>query len=335
MEPASLLREARETSWRVFGRKILFFLPGMFRIDGVSGGTRALSITGERCALQCDHCRGRLLASMRSAATPEELVRECLSLAADGGRSVLISGGCDGAGRLPWGRFASAIRKVKEETGLFVAVHSGLVDEPTARALKATGADQALIDVVGDDRTLRDVCHLEGGVQAIACSLGALRKAGLDLVPHVVCGLHFGTFRGEERALEMIEASRPSQVVFCGLMGLPGTPAEGWPPPPAERVAELIARARLALPATPLSLGCARQRGNRRMELLAIDAGVNRMALPSEEAVDHARAYGLEIRYQGTCCSLPERASIDEFPLPVHGGEGQGEGEQEPIHPSS
>jgi hypothetical protein len=41
------------------------------------------------------------------------------------------------------------------------------------------------------------------------------------------------------------------------------------------------------------------------MELLAIEAGVSRMALPSEEAVKRAEAYGLHIHYQKTCCSLP------------------------------
>ena len=40
------------------------------------------------------------------------------------------------------------------------------------------------------------------------------------------------------------------------------------------------------------------------MEMLAIDAGVNRMALPSDEAVEHARRHGLEVRFQATCCSV-------------------------------
>jgi uncharacterized radical SAM superfamily protein len=57
-------------------------------------------------------------------------------------------------------------------------------------------------------------------------------------------------------------------------------------------------------------LGCARERGNTRLETLAIDAGVTRMALPSEEAVAYARRRGLHIVYQRTCCSLaPNRLS--------------------------
>jgi uncharacterized radical SAM superfamily protein len=40
------------------------------------------------------------------------------------------------------------------------------------------------------------------------------------------------------------------------------------------------------------------------MEIMAMDAGVNKMALPSEEAVAHAQELGLEISWQPTCCSV-------------------------------
>ena len=53
------------------------------------------------------------------------------------------------------------------------------------------------------------------------------------------------------------------------------------------------------------------------MERLAIDAGVNRMALPSDEAVSHARSYGLEVRYQATCCSVSK--DLSEAVLEVEG----------------
>jgi hypothetical protein len=38
---------------------------------------------------------------------------------------------------------------------------------------------------------------------------------------------------------------------------------------------------------------------------LAIDAGVSRMALPSDAAIERAQAYGLDIRYRKSCCSVP------------------------------
>jgi lipoyl synthase len=103
----------------------------------------------------------------------------------------------------------------------------------------------------------------------------------------------------------MIGGYRPQQVVIIGLMRLAGVPASRVVPPGAEEIAEIIAEARSRLPQTPISLGCARQRGNTRLEVLAIDAGVSRMALPSQEAVRHARRRGLQIAYQRTCCSAP------------------------------
>jgi lipoyl synthase len=74
----------------------------------------------------------------------------------------------------------------------------------------------------------------------------------------------------------------------------------------SEQVADIIAEARMQMPEIPISLGCARQRGNTLLEELAIDAGINRMALPSEEALARAKGYGLEMQFQPTCCSVTD-----------------------------
>jgi len=195
------LKEAREKSWGVFGKKITFYIPGMIRCDGISGKYQALSITGKDCTLQCEHCKGELLRSMFQASTPEALVARCLQIDQRGNHGVLISGGCDQNGRLPWDRFLPAIREIKDRTGLLVSIHSGLVDRNTARGLKEAGVDQALIDVVGDDETYRRICHVPFGTEQIVSSMEALESAGLEVVPHVVCGLDFGEIKGERRAL--------------------------------------------------------------------------------------------------------------------------------------
>ncbi len=317
------LAAARERSWEVFGRTLTFYVPGMIRCDGICGKYQAISITGEECALQCDHCRGLLLRSMIPATNPEALLEKCTELAGRGNHGVLISGGCDRKGRLPWELFLSAIREVKDRTGLHVSIHSGLVDVATARRLKDAGVDQALIDVVGDDDTYRRVCHVPFGVAGIEGSLEAMEDAGLEIVPHVVCGLHFGEIRGEPKALQIISRFRVAQLVVVSVMRMPGKSDRRFRPVAAEAVAEIIAEARSRMPNVPISLGCARERGNRRLEMLAIDAGVNRMALPSDEAVDHARSYGLEVRFQGTCCSVSEDVSgRHPHPSPLPQGRG-------------
>jgi uncharacterized radical SAM superfamily protein len=300
-------------SWEVHGRKITFYLPGMFTYDGLTGRYPGISITGNGCSLQCDHCKGRILETMISATSPDLLVATCVRLAEKGNHGILISGGCDEAGCLPWGEFIPAIEKIKRETGLYISIHSGLMDDETALSLRRAGVDQALIDVIGDDETYRKICHVPFGISRIETSLKAAEEATLPVIPHVVCGLYYGGIRGERKAVEMISRFRVKQVVVVSLMRIPGTPLWEVEEPTSEDVAGIIAEARFKVPEAKISLGCARQRGNSRLELLAIDAGVNKMALPSEEAVRKARDYGLEVRYQRTCCSVSEDFSREQW----------------------
>jgi len=300
-----MLEEARRISWNNLGKRITFFLPGMFIQNGLSGKYPAVSITGPRCDLMCDHCQGKLLESMIPTDDPEALFKTCLALEQKGNCGVLISGGCNRDGCLPWEPFLPAIRAVKEKTRLFISVHAGFIREKEAAGLKQAGVDQALVDVIGDDETLQRICHVPFGVERIVAGLEALMKAGLPVVPHIVCGIDYGRMRGEQNALDIVAHFRVEQVVILSLMGIPGTPVQRASPPRPEDVAELIAMARLRMPHTPISLGCARTRGNDRLDVLAVDAGVNRMALPSDEAIERAQAYGLDIRYQKSCCSVP------------------------------
>jgi uncharacterized radical SAM superfamily protein len=298
------LARARALSWENHGKRITFFLPGMFSYNGLKGLYPAVSITGKACALQCDHCQGKTLEPMIEAQTGDALVETCMRLSEGGNLGVLISGGCDREGRLPWAPFIDAIREIKRKTNLYISIHCGLVNQEIAFSLKAAGVDQALLDVIGDDETYRDIYHVDFGVERIAASLDALEKAGLSMVPHIVCGLHHGKMRGERRALAMISHHRMKQVVIVSLMRIPGTPSWSSPPLEAGEVASLIADTRLALPKTEVSLGCARQRGNSLLDVMAVEAGANRMALPSEEAIAKAREYELKIGFQRTCCSV-------------------------------
>lgn len=308
-----MLRAARELSWSRFGKEIHFHLPGMFCCDGSTGRYPAISITGTACVLQCGHCRGKLLASMLQAPQPELLVRRCLDVESAGGIGVLISGGCDKNGCLPWAGFACAIAEVKRRTRLKVSVHSGFVDGPTARALRDAGVDQVLVDLIGDDDTYSEVYRLESGVSRLLSTLDALNRASLPVVPHIVCGLRNGKIGGEQNAVEIASRLGVPLVVFVSLMRIPDTPMWRATPPAPEVVVDLIARARLRMPDTALSLGCARERGNDRLEVLAVDAGINRLALPSEEARRRAEDYGLVAHYRKTCCSITDGASCDPW----------------------
>lgn len=298
------LKEARETSWSNLGKKITFFLPGMFVYDGITGRYPALSLTAGQCALRCDHCRAKILQPMIPAAEKDDLLKACLALERKGNLGVLISGGCDEQGRLPWDRVMPAIREIKRRSGLYISIHSGLMDEETALRLKEAGVDQALIDVIGDDETYRSVYHVDFGIDRIESSMAAMQRAGLPMAPHVVCGLYRGKIKGEKRAIDIISRFDVEQVVIVSLMKTPGTPSWDWPEPEDRDIVEILLETRTKMPRTLISLGCARARGFDELAVLAVDAGVNRMALPPDEAVRRARDYGLEVRYQKTCCSV-------------------------------
>jgi uncharacterized radical SAM superfamily protein len=76
------------------------------------------------------------------------------------------------------------------------------------------------------------------------------------------------------------------------------------PPKPAD-IARVTAAARLSFPQTPLALGCVRPKGKHRAEtdVLALKAGVDAIAFPSEEAVKYAEAQGYTFSFSSCCCA--------------------------------
>jgi len=305
-DQASLVNEAWRVSREKHGNRLTVHIPGMFVVDGARGRYRAVSITGDRCDLDCEHCKGSLLKTMAHAADPASLLRLGFEAASRMDYGLLVTGGCDASGRLPWKEFVPAIRKLKAETNLIVTVHAGQTDLHTAQALKDAGVDQALVDVIGDEVTAQEVYHLKEGTATIRRTMESLSKAGLEIVPHVIFGIHYGREQGERAALQMLKDYPLKRYVVVVLMPTRGTPMAGIEPPPLEQVARFIAEARLELPDLHASLGCARPRGKyrRTLDLLAVKAGINALALPSDLALEEARRRGLEVIRVEACCSL-------------------------------
>ncbi|MEW6533806.1 MAG: radical SAM protein [Thermodesulfobacteriota bacterium] len=301
-----LLEQAWNLSRAAHGWLLTVHVPGMFVVDGRRGKYRAVSITGEGCALDCEHCKGSLLKTMAHALDAEALIRLGREAVARGDHGMLVTGGCDELGRLPWNDFIFAIETLKAETDLAISVHSGQIDLPTARGLKAAGVDQVLVDVIGDDRTAREVYHLPHGAATVRQTLDALAEVDLEIVPHIVFGIHYGKPRGERAALEMLKSYPIKQYVVVVLMPAKGTPMAEVVAPEPEEVASFLAWARLELPQVHAGLGCARPRGKYRRELdvLAVRAGINSVALPSDQCLEEARKRGLEISFRETCCSV-------------------------------
>lgn len=299
---------------------IWFSVPGAKHYDNRYYSNQAfsfvnLSVTGGGCACRCDHCNGKLLDTMMAAVTPEIMRQVVDNLVKKGTRGILVSGGANSKGEVPLLPFIEVMGYAKK-MGLQVLVHGGLVQPETAAGLKEAGVDQVLMDVIGEERTIHEVYHLDRKPDDYLQSMLYCREAGLNIAPHVVIGLHYGEIWGEHQALEMISQVEPEAVVLVILTPTSGTAMAGVQPPTVAESAEIIARARVLNPTVPLSLGCARPPGEykRQVEIKAVDAGVNGIAYPDEATIAYVLSKGLAAEFTEECCSLLGR-KMKEFSM--------------------
>lgn len=291
--------------------EIHFYAPGLkrYRTSEYAGQDPgrfvSVSVTGTACALQCDHCQSRVLEGMIPT-NGKGLFELAGELAARGTRGLLVSGGCDRRGRVPLLHHIADLKRIRSELGMTIRVHPGLPDEDTAAALGEVDLDGAMLDVIGAAETIREVYHLEVGVEEYEAVLARLARHGVPLVPHIILGLHYGRLLGEWRALEMIARHRPKFLVLVILMPLYGTAMAGVTPPSAEEIGGFFDHARATLPDTPIMLGCARPIGPTKAEIdrRAVDAGLNGIAYPAEGIVAYAESRGLTPQFHDACCGV-------------------------------
>jgi uncharacterized radical SAM superfamily protein len=201
--------------------------------------------------------------------------------------------------------FAPVLGRLKRELGLTVFVHTGIIKQDTAVALKKAGVDAALIDVIGSAETVGKIYNLKVTIQDYVCSLKVLHEAKLNIVPHVIVGLNDGKLDGEMKALQMIQKIKPSALVIIAFMPIHGTAMAKTPPPKPVDISKVTALARQMFPEIPLVLGCMRPKGRSRGEtdILALKAGVDAIAFPSEEGVEYAKSKGYDTDFSSYCCA--------------------------------
>jgi lipoyl synthase len=289
-----------------------FYAPGLKRWQTAEWAPQnprrflPVSVTGSACALSCDHCQTKVLDGMIAVPAGQDLFTLAKRLRAQGSEGLLVSGGSTRTGEVPLLPHVRHIPRIRSELGMKVIVHSGVASPRLAAALAAVGVDGVMLDIIGADETLREVYHLDLTVADMENSLRVLASEGLRIIPHIVLGLHYGSFLGEHAALEMLTRYPVSTLILVVLTPLSGTPMAHIPPPPADQVAEFFGTARLAAPATPINLGCARPLGKVKSDLdqAAIDLGLNGIAYPAQGAISYARSRGLTPRLFEYCCSL-------------------------------
>jgi len=201
---------------------------------------------------------------------------------------------------------------------LKVAIHSALTDRSRAQAMEAAGVDTAMMDVIGSDDTIREVYHLGRPVEDFEATLKALCSTTMQVVPHIVIGLHYGRILGEPRALDIVARHAVHSLVLVVVMPFyakPGTFAT----PATHDVARIFMQARRRIPDREVLLGCARPPGMHRRvtDAYAVAAGLDGIAFPADGAVAVAQALGRPAVQEHACCSMKTGRSIEIHPRTI------------------
>lgn len=267
----------------------------------------AFSITGGACALDCDHCRAKILEPMIPALHAEDLDRKVRDLIRTQGlQGFLLSGGSNRRNEIRYDRFYPVIERLKHDfPDLKIAIHTALTDEQGARRMESAGVDTAMLDIIGHEDTIRQVYHLDRPVEDFESTLAALCQTGMEISPHIVIGLHYGRILGEGRALDIVARHRVKALVLVVIMPFYARPGTFVTPDTAE-VGRIFLQARAAMGERDVLLGCARPGGmhKRVTDAYAVMAGLDGIAFPAEGALGVAAVTGRKWHQEHACCSI-------------------------------
>jgi len=310
---ASLVRTFEQNAEAALKRPIRFSTPTFkeFDTDELKGCSQnsfpAFSITGGACALMCDHCQANILKPMIPVTSPEALERKVRDLVLlQNLQGFLLSSGSNRKNEIPYERFYPVIENLKRDFPyLKVAIHTALLDAPRAKLMESAGVDTAMMDVIGAPETIRDVYHLDRPVDDFEATLEALCTTSMEIVPHIVIGLHYGRILGEANALDIIARHDVHALVLVVVMPFYAKANLFLTPDEAE-VGRIFLEARRRLPDNEVLLGCARPAGlhKRVTDAYALMAGLDGIAFPAEGLVAAADAIGRPYRQEHACCSI-------------------------------
>lgn len=271
----------------------------------------AFSVTGGACALDCDHCQAKILEPMIPATTPEMLeqkVRDLILL--QDLQGFLLSGGSNKRNEIKYEKFLPVIERLKRDhPHLKIAIHSALTDERRAKQMESAGVDTAMMDVIGAAETIRDVYHLDRSVDDFEATLAALCATRMQVVPHIVVGLHYGRILGEANALDICARHAIHSLVLVVVMPFYG---RNFVTPDPHDVGRIFLEARTRLPDKQVLLGCARPAGmhKRIVDAYAVMAGLDGIAFPADGVVDVCAAIQRPYTQAHACCSIKLGDSI-------------------------
>lgn len=320
---AALIAEYERRAPSVTGREIRFSTPTFksYSSCDVSGCGKnsfpAFSITAGACGLNCDHCQAKILEPMIPATNPAMLdarvrdmvVRENL-------QGFLLSGGSNRRNEVPYERYLPVVEGLKRDfPQLRIAIHTALLDGARARSIASAGVDTAMMDVIGARETITEVYHLDRTVEDFEATLAALCATSMEVVPHIVIGLHYGRILGEPAALDIVSRHPIHSLVLVVVMPFYAKP-DTFVTPATGDVGRIFLEARERIADRQVLLGCARPPGlHRRVtDAYAVMAGLDGIAFPAEGAFAAAQAIGRPAVQEHACCSVKTGNTIKLHP---------------------
>ncbi len=266
----------------------------------------AFSVTAGACALDCDHCQAKILEPMIPATTPEMLDAKARDLVRTQDlQGFLLSGGSNRRNEIKYEKYLPVVERLKRDFPyLKIAIHSALLDTRRAKAMESAGVDTAMMDVIGAQETIREVYHLDRTVDDFEATLAALCSTSMEVVPHIVIGLHYGRILGEPAALDICARHAIHSLVLVVVM--PHYARSTFVAPKTNEVGRVFIDARLKLPHKQVLLGCARPPGmhKRVTDAYAVMAGLDGIAFPAEGTVAVSKAIDRPYEQQHACCSI-------------------------------
>ncbi|MBD3229277.1 MAG: hypothetical protein GF329_13925 [Candidatus Lokiarchaeota archaeon] len=271
----------------------------------------SISITGDKCALNCKHCNHHYLENMIHATNKKKLINICRDLDDSGANGCLISGGFNDDAKLPLDNFLDALKIIKKNTNLILNLHTGLIDRKLAHNLGEIGIDLVSFDVAGDEYVINNIYGLEKNPNDYRNSLKWLLESEIgSIAPHICIGLNKNDPLSEYYSLSLIRDIphiNPEVIVLIAFIPTKGTNMESIQAPSPELISKIICLTRLIFPTSEISLGCMRpKKKNLRnsIEKIAFNSGIQRIVLPSIAMANYFTSKNYNIKKYNSCCAL-------------------------------
>ncbi len=268
-----------------------------------------ISITGNDCQLQCRHCRGELLKGMIEVKSSKRLVALAEKYLKSGKlKGMLISGGFDKNGKLPFASIIDGIKELKiKYPFLTLYIHTGFLSMEEVKALKSSGIDAVLTNLIKSKKAIEQVYNLRGRTyRDYTNTIKMLKSNRLRVSPPFIIGLENGELSDEFTMVEDAISLRVDSIVFVILKKASASIDFPSSKVSHKDIIKLVEHARGLSPDTLLSFGCAKPPGKDRhlLEIGLIKAGIDAIAFPSEKTVKYAVENKIAHTFLEKCCAI-------------------------------